>query len=375
MTAGQTVAVVTSRLRRLVRPHETWLVALRGILRLVADRQEKLIIGKQTAGAAFIHHAALRLTIPCEFAVTSSQDSGTADGLQSHDKDLINSAQTIYVLTLRSNGNLHALLRERLQRQPATVVLVDLPGLQAKQAREELVALGARTWQPKPDQCLPFSISSDMTIEHRLDQGNLVYELVPFPHRHDWMMLTHTTRACPGPWPGEAFETYADSLLESWESADHSSLGALRRIVQQRRLIASALTIRAGFKVVSFTAVPLSDLSSLHQFRPHRVRWDFEPYGICIRRQWLIDRGARPVVYANHAQWKSLSEADRPFFQLAASDSVIDWSVEQEWRHAGDLDLCSLTANDALVFVPDFEAAKAIAPMCPWPITLWPDHG
>src|SRR5437764_11844560 len=106
-------------------------------------------------------------------------------------------------------------------------------------------------------------------------------------------MLTHTTRSCAGPWPGESFEAYADSLLNSQDSADHSSLGALRRIVKQRRLIASALTIRAGYKVVSFTAMPLSDLPSLHQYRPHRVRWDFEPYGICIRRQWLIEHGAR----------------------------------------------------------------------------------
>ena len=78
------------------------------------------------------------------------------------------------------------------------------------------------------------------------------------------------------------------------------------------------------------------------------------------------------MYYGDNSRWESLPEVDRPFFQLAVGESGIDWSVEREWRHPGDLDLTTLTPDDALVFVPDFEAAKSLARISPWPITLWP---
>ena len=51
---------------------------------------------------------------------------------------------------------------------------------------------------------------------------------------------------------------------------------------------------------------------------------------------------------------------------------MIDWTVEREWRHPGDLDLTELTSDDALLFVPDFEAAKSVAKLSSWPVTLLP---
>ena len=184
--------------------------------------------------------------------------------------------------------------------------------------------------------------------------------------------LIHTTRACSGPWPGESFEEYADSLFEVREEADHSPLGALRRIVSQRRLIASERLIRGAHRVVSFTACSLESLPTLHRYRPHRVRWDFEPFGICIRREWLVKRGVRPVEYSDEAGWRAATDEDRPLFQVATGKSGIDWTVEQEWRCVGDLDLSELTPDDVLLFVPNFVSVKSLSRLTNWPITLWP---
>jgi hypothetical protein len=79
--------------------------------------------------------------------------------------------------------------------------------------------------------------------------------------------------------------------------------------------------------------------------------------------------------------WRNLNESDRPFFQPAHSgrsssedvDAGIDWTVEREWRHVGDLELNLLSRDDALVFVPSFAAARRLSAVSPWPITLWPD--
>ena len=70
--------------------------------------------------------------------------------------------------------------------------------------------------------------------------------------------------------------------------------------------------------------------------------------------------------------WGSMPDAHKPFFQLATGESGIDWTVEQEWRGLGDLDLSELTPNDVILFVPDYESAKSLAEVTTWPITLWP---
>ena len=115
---------------------------------------------------------------------------------------VLESAETVFVLALRSNGNVHRLLRERLQRPRAATVLVDLPGLQAESARSELVEIGATIWQPSAASCLPFETLSNPAHEtaHNLVAEPHVYEVAPFPLTDDWHMLTHTTRSLlPGP--------------------------------------------------------------------------------------------------------------------------------------------------------------------------------
>lgn len=376
MTGPSTVAVITSRLRRLVVPDEPWVAGLRGLLRQIKSDGGKLFVGQGTAGAEFIRRGAERLGIQCLCAEYDSQVAEADTELPWRDRVVVDAADLIYVLTLRTGGNQHQLLRQRLMKNGGQVVLVDIPGLQAEAARKELLESGAQIWRPDPQQCRPFD-RIDGSTDDNGDAMNLaiinVFEVVPFPDAGHWDLLTHTTRSCPGPWPGESFESYADCLFESNAGADHSAFAALRRIVQQRRLIASDRTIRGEHRVVSLTARALADLPSLHQFRSHRTRWDFEPFGICIRRDWLRNRGARPAIYGDNANWQAMSETDRPFFQLAGEDSVIDWSVEQEWRHVGDLDLTALPADDAFLFVPNFEAAKSLSSISLWPVTLWPD--
>jgi len=94
-----------------------------------------------------------------------------------------------------------------------------------------------------------------------------------------------------------------------------------------------------------------------------------------------MQRGVRPVLYGDETAWQNLNESDQPFFQPAQSgrsssedaDAGIDWTVEREWRYVDDLDLSQLSREDAMVFVPNFAAARRLSAVSPWPITLWPD--
>ncbi|MEK6260507.1 MAG: hypothetical protein AABP62_17965 [Planctomycetota bacterium] len=392
MSSNVRTAIVMSRLPRLAIPDAPWLCGMRAALRRVSDRGDTLLVGEGTAGCDFVRRGAELLGLGWE--VVSSSDGRAAhvevavsdrDGIPGRDRRLADAADELLVLAVRDHGHWHRLLIDRLRTGRGGVTLVDLSELDGSAARDELLLLGASLWKPDVVQTLPFPGPPVETaaegMEQQAQQIDAIVELVPFPGADNWVYLSHTTRACPGHWPGQTLDEYLDSLLQSRSDADHAPVGTLERILLQRRLIASMRTARGGGRIVSFTASPLSRLPELRRFRRHRGRWDFEPFGLCIRQEWLMHRGARPVLYGDETAWQNLSESDRPFFQPAHSgsstsedaDSGIDWTVEREWRHVGDLDLSQLSREDALVFVPNFAAARRLSAVSPWPITLWPD--
>lgn len=377
MNQSPKVAVVTSRLRRVIQIDGAWIQGLRAVLRKIAAEPVTLLVGGKTAGSDLIRRGAARCGIEFEI-IEPLLDGPTQDDFKDAvdssplDEAVISRAGQIYVLGLRTNGNLHRALRRRQINGQAGISLVDIPGLQSDTARQELIERGAILWQPSSCERRPFVVPLGAS-EPSIAASDRIYQIVPFPLSDEWIYLTHTTRSCPGPWPGESVEEYADSLLDSRPDANHSPLAALMRIVTQRRLIASNRSIRGGYPIVSFTACPLGELPALHCFRTHRVRWDFEPYGLCLRRSWLTERGARPVVYGDEELWRSLPPSDRPFFQIATGESGIDWTVEREWRHPGDVDLSSAVSGDVFAFVPNYEAARSLGEITNWPTTLWPD--
>ena len=133
--------------------------------------------------------------------------------------------------------------------------------------------------------------------------------------------------------------------------------------------------MRGEQPVVSFTARQLSELSTLRVYRPHLKRWDFEPYGIAIRRNRLEALGAQPVMYGDESTWRQLSETERSYFQVAQTTKQfgrqpIDWTEEQEWRHIGDVDMSGIAAREVLVFVPTIEEANHVARLSLWPTVV-----
>jgi hypothetical protein len=390
-------AIVMSRLPRFIDPGAIWLSGLNACLRRLSTERQTLLTATGTAGAEMIQRGAERLEIATEFVNDSNAGSdcssvATSNGSQ-NDERLARQAEELLVLGLRPRGNWHRLLDERLRSGRGGVVLVDLEGLRPHTLQQELVDLGAKRWAPAADLQKPlFAPTRDASIEalnslNYLSSSTIpICTLDPVPTQSEWSFLTHTTRACPGPWPEQTCDDYFDSLLEYREDARHSAFRTLLRIVQQRRLIASNRTIRGSHPVVSFTAVPLPDLPELRCFRGHRMRWDFEPYGVCVRRAALASVGARPVIYGTEQTWKQMSASDQPFFQLhepsdnlpgpgdARNKPLIDWMREQEWRCLGDLDLAQFERNEVMIFVPTANEARQVSAETDWPVTLWPEE-
>ncbi|MFM8250340.1 MAG: hypothetical protein ACKOBW_01950 [Planctomycetota bacterium] len=216
-------------------------------------------------------------------------------------------------------------------------------------------------------------------------------------------LLCHCTRRHDGRWEDQSEEEYFDELLWERPAKDRSALAVLSRILTTNRLAASSLAIRGGYRVIGFTARKLADLSAARVYQRHRRRWDFEPYGLAIRQDWLQQRGARPVEYGDDRDWQRLAEPQRPFFQprgervaattrtaaattplatpvptpapTAAPTTSARWTGEQEWRLIGDLDLRELPAEAAYVLVGDVSDVNRLPGNLRWPVVVLKSSG
>lgn len=278
-------------------------------------------------------------------------------------------ADQTWVLSLRNGGNLERLLTCGLVESsfaPGSVRLLLGEGLVEESQAQPLQDLGAVAWYltsagSVPNQSRP-----------RLQDCPRVVAADLFPEGEPWIWLTHSTRQPGGAWPDEAQTDFVDEVLLS-ESTDRSPLAALLRILSQEKLIASGTGIRGAYPVVCFSACPLKKLLQKRKWQRHRTRWDFEPFGICVRQEVLERSGAKSVSYSDNETWERLSEAVRPWFQKKSSqvgNQTVDWSMEQEWRVRGDFDLSQIERDDMFVFVPTEAMANEVRAVSRWPVIV-----
>jgi hypothetical protein len=418
--AGRRVGMASSRLGRALDARRSWFAALRTACAQIDPNRDVLLTSSATSTARFAERAALLyglriLRIETEREQTTLANwfrrtclalvepanpyvqraflspliaseprspSGSADNQQMplRDRALIALSEHLVALHLRPGGQLHSLLRARLSDPtwPVASVYVALATDLVRDAlAQELLQLGGVGWVLVDAPRVRASRTATRGCPEPLTLGPVhsPAPIVPLPGDEEWSFLSHSTRRQDGPWPDQTEEEYLDQLILDHPDVDHSALASVARIIARRRLVATTLAVRGSTPVVSFTAVPLAQLHRLRVFRSHRGRWDFEPYGICIRRAWLQRRRARPVLYGDDDQWQKLREDDRPFFQRSSTraredQQPIDWTVEREWRHVGDVDLQDLPVADGLVFVPSRREAEHLASVSRWPITF-----
>ena len=274
---------------------------------------------------------------------TRQRWSVSGEASVNRDELLIAVADRVECLAARRGGKIEAAIMKRLARRPDASVRIavhhETLEKQMRSARERLMDHGAVGWY----RATRGSRRKKRVVTQRAD--------------NDWMRTTgqwlvHCTRAPAGPWPGQSMRQYRDGLLlgsDTDSDGDAGVLAALARILRMRRLAASAITSRRAFPVVCFSQLALDALLDRRTFRPHLHRWDYEPYGIAIRKSAAVAAGIRPVIYVDTATPADLPSQDR--YRIQAKGKTYDWSSECEWRHLGDVDLDRFAKNDVRVFV------------------------
>ncbi len=394
---GRRVAIVSSRLGRSHRRLERWSAALHHVCSTLEPHATLLVTAAQTTTCPFLERCSalfglplLRLQLPGT-RQTLDRWWQRSTGLPAGD-DLPQRYPAFVSPPLQEQDTPHLPLRDQLVAAVSEQLIV--LRMRARGHVEQIVRARCEQHEGHSTSHVSLVVGSDLVPEplaaalpsarHLRVGETLQRPAAPWP----WPALglsppiltpqqlpvneylTHWTRARPGPWPGQTQAEYYDGFILGTEPK-HTALATLARIAASRRLLASGDAIRGSTPVVCFTALPLPALPQMRVFRAHRGRWDGEPYGLCLRRAWLEQRGARPVHYGDVSLWEQLDAAEQPFFQCQATASqAIDWSREQEWRHLGDLALDELTADDAMLFVPTHAEALQLAPYSAWPIVV-----
>jgi len=273
---------------------------------------------------------------------------------------LLASAATMSVLlSIRNKGNTFATSKRRLQIRSgnATRVLVN-PNLTKTKVTDQLLQAGAVGWwlagygTSEPTEKPP-STETDFGLQHQIS-NELPKISADFQTIKSQPFLIHWTRRRVGAWPDQTQDEYLDDLIFRSGRRRHNELHALCRILASRKVLASNLLTRARRPVTCLSDMTLKEMVTKRVFRAHLSRWDFEPYGIAFQRNVFLRKfGARPVVYGGEAEWQSMDEDEKPYFQMRKSSSEkIDWQTEKEWRVIGDLDLNLVGPEDAVVSPP-----------------------
>ncbi len=418
LPASPLAAIVSSRIGRSEAARSAFATKLKHVTERIQEAGQTIVTAEGSAGSDLVIRSAHRtqtplLTIHCSEkgqpkdwlsrlmraeltqrpqtselfispSLDESPDSPEATSEPLRDRAAIAIADSVWTLTLRKNGNQHRLLQQRLAKpdpDASAIRLVLMADETLPPHISELVDQGAIPWR-LIDQAVDVSgydgtkqnSQSQLSKNSRVNSGELQHLAAELNCQDQW--LIHWTRQSTHPHGGQTSDEWLDHQLDSSSNRATGPLATLEHILRDRVLRASPAAIRGSRPMTCFSAVPLRDLIARRQFRAHRGRWDFEPYGLCIRRRCLESLGARPVIYGDDSLWQSLPEPERPWFQQrfsGDSDTGIDWSQELEWRIAGDVTLTDIGRNDLVVFCRQKKEAAHLAPLCAWPVLALTD--
>ncbi len=254
------------------------------------------------------------------------------------------------------------------------------------------------------EDCLTSRWNVGLSLGNRLATESIGVQQLTMPIRllDEREYLVHCVRGNPGCLSDQLLDQY---LLDAWrrgELPSTSPLDSLIAILQSGRLRGSIGRIRTSGTMVSFSAVPASQLVQHRYFASHLGRWDWEPYGLLIRRQSLQDLGARPVLYGDTDMFQQLDIQQRGFFQPShrtnrkrthrmrtnrtptnrqprSGDALpnpgrLDWIEEREWRFPGILNLRLLPENSVIAMVQYRDEAELTSRSSDWPVTWLHDQ-
>ncbi len=393
-TPHEWLGIVSSHTGKHGYTTQEWQNALQSALQLAHRQHWGVLIAQDAPYSPIILHACIRFSVPIRVIQTNSRSVKPAQSgflkleyeyavsdtknahLPFHDCATVFLSDKLFVLALNEGGKIGQLLEQRLRCVgiPPGSSYLSISSNRSKKMKAVQI-----------DDWLERGVIGWLNIETNTDADENFETITPNrgeatyqPFLSINMLATtrskyfiHCTRSRRGPWPDQSIAQFHDELLHRPWRSQPTVLETLIRILQNRRLIATSALRRSSTATVCFSGNSIEDLLAMRRFRPHLARWDWEPYGIMIDRDWLIQQGAKQVSYIHREAIKTRSDEELAFCQVISDErSSTDWREEQEWRVAGDLRLSSVPFSKAIVFVATQTEAVELQRYSFWPIAI-----
>jgi hypothetical protein len=146
----------------------------------------------------------------------------------------------------------------------------------------------------------------------------------------------------------------SDSVIHFTKAATYEeALQVLLTIVGEGRLAGGTGKIRGGYRCVCFTEAPLPAVANGLVNTDSFTR--YSPFGLMFSKQWLYERGGRPVIYQSDAEFHQMSEDSRwrhVRYEPSATPPI-DFTWEREWRV--QCDELQFSASQVALVVPNQE--------------------
>jgi len=159
--------------------------------------------------------------------------------------------------------------------------------------------------------------------------------------------LIHWTRGTSNPWPGERKISLYRAVIQStrWP---RSAFDTLKRIASMRKLVASGRHMPDRTPTVSFSGLAPQEVIPLMRWRARYGEMSYEPFGIGIERSLAAELGIREVHYCDGRSRRRVPVDERWCWQ--SSGTITDWRAEKEYRYRGDLKLDGIPAESLALF-------------------------
>ena len=197
-------------------------------------------------------------------------------------------------------------------------------------------------------------VNSDFTVEYKPRRSPLAYtisesDINPELDALERKYLFHWTRTSNTAWPGEKLIDFYRDILTS-TAYPRSAYRSLTNILKTKIIRSSSEHMPGGAMTVSFSNRAPSEMTELIAWRSRYRLMSFEPYGIGIEKSISSTINILPVLYYDKTKGKkSIDTQTDESWRTQSRGKEADWTREDEYRHAGDMDISDVPKDKMIL--------------------------
>ncbi len=227
------------------------------------------------------------------------------------DKLITSSADIIFPISVRENGNLTKLISQHSDKINTSFQI-------PYKSRKEKIA-------------------------YTLEQSNIRNEMYNITDSY----IIHWTKAHHHKWYHERQFDYYTDILNS-DSYLRTAINSLHNIIEKQNIFATPNHMPQEIPTVSFSSLSPIEMLPLFKWRSRYREMSFEPYGIGIKRSVALKNNIREVFYYDKKEKHAFSQED---IWLTQSKGIqTNWEAEKEYRHLGNFNFTAIAKEDILLF-------------------------